>query len=184
MAKTYKYSLDQVFAVIDGERDYQEIRWPGHRHPVGSFLTYMNYYLIQACSGESTNDASLYAAGNPLRKFLALAVACMEENGYVTRGRPVASQGVSTRHDVYQAIREERDYQDGCLADGGEIGEELTILRFYLRRADEAWSSNKDDSSALDQIRKLAAITARIFQSNGVPARVTTRHRPIVGQAY
>lgn len=191
--KTYPWPLAHVFRVIDGERDYQSARWPGHKHPTGSYLTYMSYYLDIAVAHDSTTDAREMRALEPLRKFLALAVVCMEENGITWRkesGAKVPVLGPSDRQAVYDAITEERNYQDSFVAeekypgcDSMEISEELTLLRNYIRKADAAWSDSEGDGPALDEIRKLAAITARIFQNYGCPERVTERKRPIIGQA-
>lgn len=74
---------EQVFALIDGERDYQNAK-PIHSHeqdvatPVASWLIYMETHLAKA------KDRIYYLkpdeALEEVRKVAALAVACMEHN--------------------------------------------------------------------------------------------------------
>lgn len=85
---------DEVYAAIDGEREYQETRKIAEgstsfngSHTPEEFLIYMNDYLAEA------NHAAARVWGtdckpailNILRKVTALGVACMEENGVVAR---------------------------------------------------------------------------------------------------
>lgn len=91
---TYKASREEVYAVIDGERNYQEARKAAEgstsfngQHTPEEFLIYMNSYLGEA------NEAAARVWGadckprilDILRKVTALGVACMEENGVVAR---------------------------------------------------------------------------------------------------
>ncbi len=74
---------EDVYKVIDSERDYQDTKWGGaehdSKHSVGDFLVYMRNYLTQAEKAYSTElDAT--GALNALRKVTALGVACMEHN--------------------------------------------------------------------------------------------------------
>ena len=84
----------EVYAVLDGERDYQEARKASEgstsyngKHTPEEFLIYMNSYLNEA------NEAAARVWGEDckprildiLRKVTALGVACMEENGVVAR---------------------------------------------------------------------------------------------------
>lgn len=84
-------SRNQVYAVIDGERDYQELRrvrdggQPAHTPT--EFLVYMRSYLNEALEkasrvwGADADPAIL----DTMRKVIGLGVACMEENGTVAR---------------------------------------------------------------------------------------------------
>ena len=77
----------EVYTAIDGERQYQERVWPGHRHTVTEYTLYMQHYLTEAIRALSTQDGE--AGGlNILRKVTALGVACMEENGAPPRMVP------------------------------------------------------------------------------------------------
>lgn len=82
---------EKVYAAIDGERDYQELRrvrdggQPSHTPT--EFLVYMRSYLNEALEkasrvwGEDADPAIL----DTMRKVVGLGVACMEENGFVVR---------------------------------------------------------------------------------------------------
>lgn len=83
----------EVYAVIDGERDYQQMRLardgttsPGGHSPE-EYLLYMESYLNEAKEvaarvwGPDCRPQIL----NIIRKVTALGVACMEENGVVAR---------------------------------------------------------------------------------------------------
>lgn len=73
----------EVYAAIDGERDYQDNKWGGEKmdahNGVGDFIRYTEKYLARA--------QQEFAAGNVdqalenMRKVTALGVACMEYHG-------------------------------------------------------------------------------------------------------
>jgi hypothetical protein len=75
-------SRREVYNAIDGERDYQELRWirPLHTHSVTEYLVYIEHYLNKAKLAVSTQDGE-QGALDDLRKITALGVAAMEENG-------------------------------------------------------------------------------------------------------
>lgn len=88
-----KATRQEVYAVIDGERDYQDARWnqnttsTGGVHSVTEFLVFMQSYLNQAIDQVSRNaepEASQMAL-DTIRKLTALGVVCMEQNGVVNR---------------------------------------------------------------------------------------------------
>ena len=77
-------SRKHVYIAIDEERDYQNLKWAGHKHEVGAYLTILKVYIDKAAHewcGES-GDAK---AKHQIRKIAAIAVACMEENGVMPR---------------------------------------------------------------------------------------------------
>lgn len=86
-----KDMMPLVFAAIEGEREYQE-RKHGHTdhrgiHSVTEWLVYIEQYLQQAkqiVTHHSDPDASKRALC-VIRKVAAMGVACMEQNGIVTR---------------------------------------------------------------------------------------------------
>lgn len=182
-----KYPLEEVFAVINGEREYQEQRWRGHTHTAGDYLTYMRRYYRVAEELDSTLDGSV--RGNvlkimePIRKFAALGVACMEECGAILRDfdesnpRHLAINDFTphaiSRSDVYLVIEQERAYQDKNWGNDYDpsTSEELTMLRHYLNEADTAWTCNYGDAVALNQLRKVVAIAVRCLQNHGAPPR-------------
>ena len=183
--KTEGYTLTraEAYQLIDGERAYQTSRWGHHKHGAGAFLTYLwNYYRVMEAV-DSTVDAdgpAHDAAKDAMRKFAALCVACMEENGVVFRGQEPLT-GPRLRTTIYQAIDQERDYQEGLGGDRAQrpqgkrrlhqFSEFLTMLRHYLTQADAAWTGKAGQVAALDVIRKLAAIAVRGMEVHGAPAR-------------
>lgn len=83
----------KVYELIDGERDYQELRWNGHTtsthgaHSVTEFLVFIRDYVDEALhtvSRKGEPEASELASAN-VRKIAALAVACMEQHGAPAR---------------------------------------------------------------------------------------------------
>jgi hypothetical protein len=171
-----------VYKLINGERGYQEERWaPRSTHGPGAYLTYMTRYLNQMIEIDSTvrsNSKEHFAARAAMRKFAALAVLCMEENGIVERGATYvtfdAAMGRASRTAVYCAIDAERDYQDSygtALQRQHEFSEFLTILRYYLQLADEAWVTGPGNIGELKAVRKLAALAVRCMETHDSPGR-------------
>jgi hypothetical protein len=86
-----------VYAAIDGERDYQSAAWgrggtmrstsseADGSHEVGSYLLLMEQYLTEARQAYTKNAGDLPAL-DQLRKVVALGVACFEEHGVPARG--------------------------------------------------------------------------------------------------
>jgi hypothetical protein len=79
----------EVYAALDGERDYQETRWNANTtaskglHSVTEFLVFMRDYTEEALHVVSRNpepEASV-AALHIIRKVAAMGVACMEQHG-------------------------------------------------------------------------------------------------------
>jgi hypothetical protein len=78
----------EVYAVIDGERAYQDGRWGGTVHDenkrLGDWITYMRFYLDEA-TRRATKDSHERGALTELRKVVALGVACFEQMGVPER---------------------------------------------------------------------------------------------------
>jgi len=161
----------EVYAAIESERAYQDLRWPDHDHKVGAFLTYMSDYLLEACHLDSRYDAS---EGRPLpviRKFAALCVVAMEQNGINWRDFNI-THAPCKREEIYRAIDQERNEQQLLRPNSNlEVSAELTLLRRYMRKAEEAWSDYKGDFAALAEVRILAAIAVRCMEHHGAPMR-------------
>ncbi len=85
----------EVYAALDSERDYQQIRWDGHFHPPESYCLFMEDYLQQARHQASRTDFSdpmaLREYLDTIRKVTALGVACMEAFGALKRFVPQAA---------------------------------------------------------------------------------------------
>ena len=80
------------------------------------------------------------------------------------------------KEDVYKLIDNERNHQNSLPPDRTDghthtVGEELVLLQVYLRRALDAWVDNPGDNAALNEIRKIAAISVRCIENHGAPSR-------------
>lgn len=80
---------NDVYAAINGERDYQEARWVhGHNHSIGDWLCYLKTYIGKAETAVTFFDGTPGDGADPrhvLRKIAALGVAAMEDVGVVQR---------------------------------------------------------------------------------------------------
>jgi hypothetical protein len=94
---------DEIYAVIDGERQYAVSRWspeaygpelpvgvfvgesgPEAAHEVESFILYMQDYLDEA-RRLASRSVDLRPALGVVRKAVALGVACFEQHGVPPR---------------------------------------------------------------------------------------------------
>lgn len=79
-----------------------------------------------------------------------------------------------TREEAYKLIDTERDYQDRTWPENEERQRPehaLTLIRIYLRKAEDAWNNTKDDMPTMDVIRKIGGIAVRSIEHNGAPPR-------------
>ena len=76
---------------------------------------------------------------------------------------------------VLSAIHDERVFQNrkwGTVSDHPhEVGGWLTIMRNLLADADAAWSSNRGDYGALDEIRKIVSTGVACMEQHGAIER-------------
>jgi hypothetical protein len=88
----------EVYALIDGERAYQDARWnettttSGGKHSPTEWLVFIEDYLLQArhiATRESEPQASVRVM-DIMRKIGGMAVAAMEQNGAPPRSIPQA----------------------------------------------------------------------------------------------
>lgn len=86
-----RVSREQVYEVLDGERDYQDEKWgptPSQgQHSPTEYLVYMKDYLDEAMS-DATRGVDPEATEQVLhdiRKITAMGVACMEQHGAPAR---------------------------------------------------------------------------------------------------
>lgn len=87
----------------------------------------------------------------------------------------------TTRAEVYAAIDTEREYQDTivetdpsrCSQTGPahSVGDYLTMMATYLRKAQDDWTGTAGNDAALDQIRKIAGIAVHCMEDHGAPKR-------------
>lgn len=86
----------EVYAILDGERDYQELRWNADttstagKHTPEEFLLYMEHYMGLARVAMSTQaDPQAKLDGlDIMRKVVTLGVACFEQHGVPARQVP------------------------------------------------------------------------------------------------
>lgn len=76
-----KATRTDVYAALDGERDYQDRKWgpAGEQQQLPAWVLFMEDYVARA-RREATNGHFADALEN-VRKATALGVACMEEHG-------------------------------------------------------------------------------------------------------
>ena len=84
----------------------------------------------------------------------------------------------TARDDVYAVINGERDYQDSLGPDRSDgvprsVGDYLTMLTTYLRKAQDAWTNNPGDGPALHEIRKIGGIAVHCMEDHGAPWRAS-----------
>lgn len=77
----------EVYKLIDGERDYQDSRWQSCEskgiHSYSEWILYMNDYLQEAthvCARVADPECR-EKVGNIMRKLAAMSVAAIEQNG-------------------------------------------------------------------------------------------------------
>jgi hypothetical protein len=99
-----------VYALIDGERDYQDNLWPApsqkaspadKHHSVGDYLVMLHHYLTLAEAAWTTKAGDMPAL-DVIRKIGGIAVHCMEEHGAPARQfhNPKASSNVAQDVDL------------------------------------------------------------------------------------
>jgi hypothetical protein len=93
-----KTTREEVYKVIDGERNYQNTKWAGHSHEVGAYLTMMRNYMTKAEYAWTDNNGELPAL-DVIRKIAAICVHCMEENGIVERKNVTNKNWINRTND-------------------------------------------------------------------------------------
>ena len=81
----------------------------------------------------------------------------------------------TNRESVFDAIDDERDFQDqkwGTIEDHPhEVGGWLTIMRSLLLKAEMEWTGSRGDAGALEEIRKVVAVGVACMEQHGVQPR-------------
>lgn len=74
---------NEVYKLIDGERDYQDSlppsRTDGRNHTVGEFMVMLQYYMNKAIEGWTMTPNDKGALDN-IRKIAGICVHCMEHH--------------------------------------------------------------------------------------------------------
>jgi len=83
-----KSTRNEVYLVIDGERDYQDklppTRTDGQPHTVGNYITMLGYYHSKLQEAWALNSGDQQAL-DVMRKIAGIAVHCMEDHGAIHR---------------------------------------------------------------------------------------------------
>ncbi len=180
---------EEVYAVIEGERNYQQLVWQQRcqnhgvqytsdaETSVADWLIYIKGYYA---------DAVRLAAHDPdggdklhiVRKLAALCVACIEGHGgweRVSDGSIRTFFHKPTREQVYRLIDFERDYQDSLGEDRTDsqhtVNDCLVMFSVYLDAAIYDWTKD-GDKGCLKQISKLAGVAVHCMEDCGAPRRV------------
>jgi len=80
----------------------------------------------------------------------------------------------NTRETVFQAINDERDYQEqkwARPAHNHSNTEYLVFINYYVQQAFTAVSTQEDDSATKSALRKIAALAVAAMEENGVETR-------------
>lgn len=166
-----------VFDRIEDERIYQDARCEiddlNVTNTVADYLTYMWVCCREAERNHRAHETSCLRS---LRKTASLGVACMEKKGCrfreVASGVAQSSIGFADRADVFEAIDGERKYQDehfpGFYIPFPTVGPTLTLLRSYLRKADQVYQQG---DGVLEVVREITAICVRCLETLGCPQR-------------
>lgn len=82
---------DQIYAIIDGERDYQDSLSASSEtagvHTVPEWVLYMEAYIADArqIAAHTWGSDATFKTLDVIRKVTAMGVACMEQNGFTVR---------------------------------------------------------------------------------------------------
>ena len=102
---------DEVYAVIDGERLYQDSLWTveedGQTVPndltIGEFILLLEDYVAEARKQWAQEKKPEQRALNVVRKIAAISVNCMEQHGAPERNSlDILSAGVELEGGTYQ----------------------------------------------------------------------------------
>lgn len=168
-------SVNEVHAALDHECEIQRGDY-GDNRPVEDWLIYIVARLHPAigigCFRPDGEAMQTYF----IRRLAALCILCMEDNGVVFRhGLREPVFGPVSREIVYAAIDGERAYQDSLTPDRTDgrqhtVNGYLCMFHTYLSRAINGWTETAGDTTALDNIRKLAGIAVHCLEDHGVGA--------------
>lgn len=96
---------DNVLSAIEGERHYQEEKWPGHNHTVAEWLLIMDKLMADARRAWVTGHGDNQAL-HEVRQVVATGVACMEQCGAPLRGEPISPSNYLVQTDKRVSIAE------------------------------------------------------------------------------
>jgi hypothetical protein len=121
-------NMNYIAELVVGEREYQDRMWPGHKHEICAFTSYMDHYLRVATDIDTKVDChmSLHRpARECIRKICALAVAFLNQ-----RGRSTV--------DIIEQATDENFWVSPLVLDGLEFSESLSYIRALLSEINTA----------------------------------------------
>lgn len=157
----------EVYKNINQHYNPGEYTWMKFEQPVSCWLI-----QIKGLYEEIVYNTEPAYMLSKIWELAGLCIACMESQGIVNRHCPNVHYDVDNIEDVYKCIDEERHYQDNLGPDRTNVTFHpiqgyLCMFDHYLRRAIDEWTLNSGDIPALNQVRKLAAITINCLEKHG-----------------
>jgi len=179
-APASRNTRDEVYAAIDGERDYQDLKNP-HLLSLGEEIALVMKYALRSFNGPSGREvASETWTREMLRKLAALCVRALERYGAPVRAlsgplgtvrRPYVP---GTRTEAYAAIDSQLDYEDERGRRTYTTGQGAMDALAGATAVLEHWSNQPFDPTELMarvKLRNLAAVCVRTLEINGVLLR-------------
>lgn len=179
---------EEVFAALDSERKYQDglrstDRFENLTLSLGAEMVCMGTYLTTAEDAYTFGHGELGEGdlnklkpgenvSDVLRKIAGMYVRCSETHGIVARDGVAIYEG--SRADVFEALSEERDYQNSRWGgdDDTAMGDFLTFIRVYFTKAQEKRTLGKKYTfETLDNLRKVAGLCVAAMERFGVRPR-------------
>lgn len=178
----------EVYAAIEGERDYQEQLWrhncvvadipcePDSQKNTDQWLSYItgrNLELLQAIANPPGTEAALVT----FRQLAALCLGCMEANGCCPRDTTTGypddfREPPVSRKQIFRFIDTERTLQEGRGYPLLTVAGEVVLFQHYLHQAVERRVTHySSDEYALNTVRKLAGIAVRAMSEHGIILR-------------
>lgn len=143
---------DEVYALIQGEREYQTRLWPGHKHTYREYLIFVRDYLQEALHLESRFTGGDGQTKAIVRKVATMCLAAIEENS-------------SSCKDAYLAYNERR------------ITQNLTLWLLDMTQIAEQWFVSARDSHGdllwfpHNAVHSIYEMAFHCMEEHGAPAR-------------
>jgi hypothetical protein len=163
---------EEVFKVIDGERDYQDNlklgpdgRTDGKKKTIGDYLTLIRDYLRKADAAHTGNPGNVPAL-HQIRKAAAIAVQCLETIG-MTRPEVYLLMGrdLGTLEPLFPDIHWKRG------PESLSVGDHLTAADNLSSAASNRTHDDDGETRAAILIRKIASVCTHCMQLHGAPRR-------------
>jgi len=147
---------------------------------MGGFLTDILLSQVPVAIDINLKTAAVVLPINFLENLVFSATAAKGNyKGRETCVNEQKSPNKSSRADVYKTIDEEREYQEQIVLTDPtrsaqkdhSVGDYLTLLAAYLRKAQDAYTTSAGNCATLKEIRKIAALAVRSMEEHGAVPR-------------